>query len=81
MVFDLRGQLHRKISHMSLNWFDKQSTGDIFTRMADDVPATQRVVLEGIEQGLTAILQIIMALVVMFNTHVALTWVVLIPPL
>ncbi|HRH77348.1 MAG TPA: ABC transporter ATP-binding protein [Cellvibrionaceae bacterium] len=79
MVFDLRGQLHRKISHMSLNWFDKQSTGDIFTRMADDVPATQRVVLEGIEQGLTAILQIIMALVVMFNTHVALTWVVLIP--
>ncbi|HMU65788.1 MAG TPA: ABC transporter ATP-binding protein, partial [Cellvibrionaceae bacterium] len=79
MVFDLRGQLHRKISHMSLNWFDKQSTGDIFTRMADDVPATQRVVLEGIEQGLTAILQIVMALVVMFNTHVALTWVVLIP--
>lgn len=79
MVFDLRGQLHRKISHMSLHWFDKQSTGDIFTRMADDVPATQRVVLEGIEQGLTAILQIIMALVVMFHTHVALTWVVLIP--
>lgn len=79
MVFDLRGQLHRKISHMSLKWFDKQSTGDIFTRMADDVPATQRVVLEGIEQGLTAILQIVMALVVMFNTHVALTWVVLIP--
>lgn len=79
MVFDLRGQLHRKISHMSLHWFDKQSTGDIFTRMADDVPATQRVVLEGIEQGLTAILQIIMALAVMFHTHVALTWIVLIP--
>ncbi|MEY4588403.1 MAG: hypothetical protein RL497_479 [Pseudomonadota bacterium] len=79
MVFDLRGQLHRKISHMELRWFDQQSTGDIFTRMADDVPATQRVVLEGIEQGLTAVLQIIMALVVMFHTHVALTWVVLIP--
>ncbi|HEY6530289.1 MAG TPA: ABC transporter ATP-binding protein [Cellvibrionaceae bacterium] len=79
MVFDLRGQLHRKISHMGLGWFDKQSTGDIFTRMADDVPATQRVVLEGIEQGLTAILQMVMALVVMFHTHVALTWVVLIP--
>lgn len=79
MVFDLRGQLHRKIAHMPMQWFDTQSTGDTFTRMADDVPATQRVVLEGIEQGLTAILQIIMALVVMFHTHVALTWVVLIP--
>lgn len=79
MVFDLRGQLHRKISHMRLAWFDKQSTGDVFTRMADDVPATQRVILEGIEQGMTAILQIIMAVVVMLKTHVLLTLIVLIP--
>lgn len=79
MVFDLRGQLHKKIAHMRLHWFDSQSTGDVFTRMADDVPATQRVILEGIEQGMTAILQIIMAIVVMLNTHVLLTLIVLIP--
>ncbi len=46
MIFDLRGQLHRKIARLPLAWFDKQSTGDILTRMADDVPATQRVILE-----------------------------------
>ena len=79
MVFDLRGQLHRKIARMRMGWFDTQSTGDVLTRMADDVPATQRVVLEGIEQGVTAILQIIMATAMMFHTNAALTWIVLIP--
>ena len=79
MIFDLRGQLHRKISRMRMAWFDRQSTGDVLTRMADDVPATQRVILEGIEQGLTAVLQMIMAAAVMFHTNVALTWIVLIP--
>jgi ABC-type multidrug transport system fused ATPase/permease subunit len=79
MVFDLRGQLHRKIARMQMGWFDSQSTGDVLTRMADDVPATQRVILEGIEQGLTAILQIIMAITVMFLTNPALAWICLIP--
>jgi ABC-type multidrug transport system fused ATPase/permease subunit len=79
MIFDLRGQLHRKIARMRMSWFDKQSTGDVLTRMADDVPATQRVVLEGIEQGVTAMLQIVMSVAMMFHTNVALTWIVLIP--
>jgi len=75
MIFDLRGQLHRKIAHMRMTWFDAQSTGDVLTRMADDVPATQRVVLEGIEQGVTAILQIVMAITMMAHTNAALTWI------
>lgn len=79
MIFDLRGQLHRKIARLPLTWFDRQSTGDILTRMADDVPATQRVILEGIEQGLTSILQIIISMIVMFHTNVLFALVVLIP--
>ncbi|SKA75712.1 ATP-binding cassette, subfamily B [Prosthecobacter debontii] len=79
MIFDLRGQLHRKIARLPLSWFDRQSTGDILTRMADDVPATQRVILEGIEQGLTSILQIIISAVVMFYTNSAFALIVMIP--
>ena len=79
MIFDLRGQLHRKIARLPLGWFDKQSTGDILTRMADDVPATQRVILEGIEQGLTSILQIIISAVVMFYTNWQFALVVMLP--
>jgi ATP-binding cassette subfamily B protein/subfamily B ATP-binding cassette protein MsbA len=79
MIFDLRGQLHRKIARLPLTWFDQQSTGDILTRMADDVPATQRVILEGIEQGLTSILQIIISAVVMFYTNAQFALIVMVP--
>lgn len=79
MIMDLRGQLHRKIARLPLRWFDRQSTGDILTRMADDVPATQRVILEGIEQGLTSVLQILMSAAVMFHTNARFTLVVMAP--
>ncbi len=79
MIFDLRGQLHRKVAHMPAAWFDKQSTGDIMTRMADDVPATLRVILEGIEQGVTAVLQILISGVMMFVTNWQLALFVMLP--
>ncbi|MBL9177249.1 MAG: ABC transporter ATP-binding protein [Verrucomicrobiaceae bacterium] len=79
MIFDLRGRLHHKVARMPAAWFDKQSTGDILTRMADDVPATQRVILEGIEQGVTAVMQIIISGVMMFYTNWQLALFVMLP--
>lgn len=79
MIFDLRGQLHRKIAHMPLGWFDSQSTGDVLARMADDVPATQRVILEGIEQGVTALLQIVITAMFMFATNFMFTCILMSP--
>jgi ATP-binding cassette subfamily B protein/subfamily B ATP-binding cassette protein MsbA len=79
MITDLRGQLHRKVELLPLRWFDHQSTGDILTKLADDVPATQRVILEGIEQGLTAVLQILITAVVMLVADTKLALIVLAP--
>lgn len=79
MITDLRGQLHQKIELLPLRWFDHQSTGDILTKLADDVPATQRVILEGIEQGLTAVLQIIITAIVMLVADTKLALIVLAP--
>ncbi|MDZ4286572.1 MAG: ABC transporter ATP-binding protein, partial [Prosthecobacter sp.] len=79
MIFALRGQLHHKIARLPLGWFDRQSTGDILTRLADDVPATQRVILEGIEQGVTSVLQIIISAVVMFYTNWQFALIVMLP--
>jgi len=79
MIFDLRSQLHRKIARQPLSWFDSQSTGDVMTRMADDVPATQRVILEGIEQGVTATLQILISAACMFYFNWQLALIVVLP--
>lgn len=79
MITDLRSQLHRKIELLPLRWFDHQSTGDILTKLADDVPATQRVILEGIEQGCTAVLQILITAIVMLVADAKLALIVLAP--
>lgn len=79
MIMDLRGRLHRKICRLPVRWFDHQTTGDVMTRLADDVPATQRVILEGIEQGATAVLQIGLTTIVMMLTDPRLALIVLAP--
>jgi ATP-binding cassette subfamily B protein/subfamily B ATP-binding cassette protein MsbA len=79
MITDLRSQLHRKMELLPMRWFDHQSTGDILTKLADDVPATQRVILEGIEQGLTATLQLIITAIVMLVADEKLALIVLAP--
>ena len=79
MIMDLRARLHQKLAGLPVAWFDRQNTGDLLTRVADDVPATQRVILEGIEQGFTALLQIVVVTVVMLSADWRLTLVILAP--
>ncbi len=79
MTYDLRSRLHDKIQHLPLKWFDRQATGDILMRMATDVPATQRVIIDGIDQTLPAILQIFLTAGVMFWVHPKLALVTLLP--
>lgn len=79
MTYDLRSRLYDKIQHLPLKWFDRQTTGDILMRMATDVPATQRIVLDGIDQTLPSILQIILTAGFMFWVHPKLALITLIP--
>lgn len=57
VVHDLRRQLYDKIQRLPMRWFDNQPTGDIMSRLASDVPAMERVIIEGIDQGLSGLLQ------------------------
>ncbi len=79
MTYDLRSRLHDKIQHLPLKWFDRQSTGDILMRMADDVPATQRVILDGIDQAVPAIMQFLLTGAVMLWIYPKLALVIFIP--
>lgn len=79
MTYDLRSKLHEKIQHLPLKWFDRQSTGDILMRMAEDVPATQRVILQGIDQGVPAVLQFVLTGALMLWIHPKLAMIIFIP--
>ena len=66
VLFDLRSDLYARLQCLPLAWFDHRATGDIMTRVVEDVNNVERVLIDGIEQGAVAVLQITVVLVLMF---------------
>ncbi|MBK1833269.1 ABC transporter ATP-binding protein [Roseibacillus ishigakijimensis] len=79
VVHDLRRELFDKIQRMPLRFFDQRTSGDIMSRVGNDVPAMEKVVIQGIDQGLSGVIQIAVILAFMFSHHVGLTLVTLAP--
>jgi len=75
VIFDLRSDLYSHIQLLPLRWFDNRATGDLMTRVLEDVTAVERVLIDGIDQGTIAVLQIVIVLVVMFCLSAKLTLV------
>lgn len=59
VIFDLRSDLYSHIQFLPLKWFDNRATGDLMTRLLEDVTSVERVLIDGIEQGVMAVLQIV----------------------
>ncbi len=59
VIFDLRSELYAHIQKLPLPWFDNRATGDVMTRLVEDVTSVERVLIDGIEQGTVAVLQIL----------------------
>src|SRR3954471_10383273 len=77
VIFDLRSDLYSHIQMLPLRWFDNRATGDLMTRILEDVTSVERMLIDGIEQGVTAALQVVIVLGVMFYLSVSLTFVAL----
>src|SRR5437879_495041 len=73
VIFDLRSDLYSHIQLLPLRWFDNRATGDLMTRVIEDVNSVERVLIDGIEQGLVAILQVAIVISVMFYLNVKLS--------
>jgi ATP-binding cassette subfamily B protein len=82
VIYDIRSDLYSKIQRLPLRWFDTRRTGDVMTRVVEDVTNMERVLIDGIEQGLVAALQVIGVGIFLFylNAKVAL-WATLPVPL
>ena len=59
VIYDIRSDLYGKIQLLPLSWFDTRRTGDIMTRVVEDVTNMERVLIDGIEQGIIAVLQVL----------------------
>ena len=79
VIFDLRSDLYSHIQLLPLRWFDNRATGDLMTRVIEDVNSVERVLIDGIEQGVVAILQVMIVLSVMFYLNAKLALLALVP--
>jgi len=79
VIFDLRSDLYSHIQLLPLRWFDNRATGDLMTRVIEDVNSVERVLIDGIEQGVVAVLQIVIVLAVMFYWNAKLAFLALVP--
>lgn len=74
VIFDLRSDLYAHIQRLPASWFDNRATGDTMTRLVEDVTSVERVLIDGIEQGSVAVLQVIIvgALMAAYSPRMAL---------
>ncbi len=79
VIYDLRSDLYERLQRLPLRWFDNRPTGDIMTTVSEDIPSVERVLIDGVEQGLIAVLQIAVVAVFLFKTDVILAWTAMIP--
>jgi ABC-type multidrug transport system fused ATPase/permease subunit len=79
VIFDLRRAVYARLQRLPVNYFDQRASGDLMTRVIEDVNAVERILIDGTEQGTVAVLSVVGVLVMLFSTNVTLTWVALIP--
>jgi ABC-type multidrug transport system fused ATPase/permease subunit len=82
VVFDLRRDLYFTLQRLPLRWYDQRATGDIITRVIDDVTNMERVLIDGVEQGGVSLLQIIgVGLIMCWHSPRLTAWMLLPMPL
>ncbi|MFN2508659.1 MAG: ABC transporter ATP-binding protein [Chthoniobacterales bacterium] len=79
VIYDLRSDLYSHIQLLPLRWFDNRATGDLMTRILEDVNSVERVLIDGVEQGLVAALQVIVVVGMMFYVSTSLAFIGLVP--
>jgi len=66
VLIDLRRDLHAKLLDLPVTFYDRRKSGDIASRVIEDVASVERAILDGTEQGTVALLSILGISVVMF---------------
>ena len=79
VVFDMRRAVFGKLQRLPVNYFDKRASGDLMTRVVEDINNVERVLIDGTEQGTVAILAIGGITVILFLTNPFLAAIALAP--
>ena len=79
VIFDMRREVFGRLQRLPVNYFDQRASGDLMTRVLEDVNAVERVLIDGTEQGTVAILSLFGVLGFLIVLNPTLAAVALIP--
>jgi ABC-type multidrug transport system fused ATPase/permease subunit len=79
VIFDMRRDLYARLQRLPVGYFDQRASGDLMTRVLEDVNSVERVLIDGTEQGTIASLSVVGVLLVLFYKNAALAVIALVP--
>ena len=79
VIFDMRRDLYSRLQRLPVTYYDQRASGDLMTRVIEDVNSVERMLIDGTEQGTVALLSIIGVLFLLFRAHANLAWTALVP--
>lgn len=79
VICDIRRDVYSAMQRLPVGWFDQRASGDLMTRVIEDVNSMERLLIDGTEQGVVAILSILGIAIVLFGSQPTLAAVALVP--
>jgi len=79
VIYDMRREVYARLQRLPVNYFEPRASGDLMTRVIEDVNSVERVLIDGTEQGTVALLSVVGVLVILFWTNPLLAAVALVP--
>lgn len=79
VIYDMRRDVYGRMQRLPVTFFDHRSSGDLMTRIIDDVASVHRILIDGIERAATTFLSILVVFVILVSKNLMLTMLALIP--
>src|SRR5262244_3570690 len=73
VIYDMRRDVYARLQRLPVNYFDHRASGDLMTRVLEDVNSVERVLIDGTEQGTVALLSIVGVTIILLVTNPLLT--------
>lgn len=79
VIFDMRRAVYARLQRLPVGYFDQRASGDLLTRVIEDVNAVERVLIDGLEQGVVASLSVVGVAAFLFHMNPILALVAMSP--
>lgn len=79
VLIDIRRDLHGKLLQLPISFYDRRKSGEIASRVVEDVNEVERALLDGSEQGVTALCMLLGVVIILFSSQPILAGLVILP--